>query len=484
MFPKGHNAQPRAGLETAPENTHYGATLSPNATDAFAAILGEEYTPNETSRAAGPITYQRCPHTAHTLPNHRLSRAALRKNAVLHVLDGVFFFAGIALFSREVFMPAMVRDLSDSDVLIGLIAFVYWVGYVAPLTFFARRAEAMPRQKRAVVLCAVAQRVGWLVLLLGLPLLWKEPHLLLALFFAALGAASLGSGMIVPIWTDWFARTSPQSAWGRILGLRLALFGLVVLGIGPASQWVMDRFANPRRYQVLLAGSLLCYALSTVCLTLITEPEAKPDQQGGGNWGAFIRALAGRVLRHRAFLRFLVAVLLVSVPLVVMATYLTKYGLGLPGVSYAMTGTFTTAFYVAMSAGSLVAGRFGDRSHPIAPYRVLPAAVIAASLCAMAAVDGVGILLAFGFLGLAMGIQVTAGFPAVWTYAGPARRPSYTAAYSTVQGCGFALAPVAAGVVLEAGWVSYPLVFLACGVLALTGWVLLLFTPRAEPAGP
>ena len=44
-----------------------------------------------------------------------LSPAQLRRNAFFHILDGIFFFAALALFSREVIMPKMIADLSESS---------------------------------------------------------------------------------------------------------------------------------------------------------------------------------------------------------------------------------------------------------------------------------------------------------------------------------------------------------------------------------
>lgn len=413
-----------------------------------------------------------------------LSESQLRRNAVFHVLDGVFFFAALAMFSREVYMPAMIRELSDSDLLIGLIPFIYWTGYVVPQTWFARRVEGLPHKKTTVVACCVFQRIGWLLLAALLPALWGGGGFLVA-FFCVLGLSSLGSGLIMPVWTDWYAKTVPETAWGRILGARIALFGLLALALGPAGRWIMRNYSSPRRFQILLFCSVGFYALSTLSLLVIREEreDGLPNQRHV-RWLPYVRRLASIPVRRPDFALFIVASLFIGVPIMLMATYLTKYGLGFPFVSDEVTGTFTTFLYAFMSVGSLLGGRFSDRAHPLAPFRVLPLAVLAAAACAYGARGPAAVSIAFIFLGLAIGAQITVALPAIWRYAGPHRRPSYSAVYFSAQGLSAALVPAFAGILLERGLLSYPRMFLICGGLASVGWIMFLALRPAEAEWP
>ena len=139
----------------------------------------------------------------------------------------------------------------------------------------------------------------------------------------------------------------------------------------------------------------------------------------------------GRVLvQRRDFRLFVAANLVISVPTILLISYLTRYALTFPGVPDSVTGTFTTAYFVAMSVGSLAAGAASDRVHAMTPFRVFPAALVAGAACAYLATGALMITAAFCFLGFALGAQMALVGPAIYRFAGPHKRTSYSAVYS------------------------------------------------------
>jgi len=71
--------------------------------------------------------------------------------------------------------------------------------------------------------------------------------------------------------------------------------------------------------------------------------------------------------------------------------------------------------------------------------------------------------------------------PALFRFAGPHRRPTYTAVCFAFLGLGNVIVPPVTGLLLDAQVLSFPTMFFICGVLAVTGWVLFfrVATPEA-----
>jgi MFS family permease len=420
-----------------------------------------------------------------------LSRDQLRRNVIFHTIDGVTFWAAVALFSREVVMPAMITDLGGSDLLIGLVPLIYWSGYVLPQLLSAKVTEGLGYKKPAVLAITVFTRGALLGCWLAMPALWGGPALLVV-FFSTLALSSIGTGLVMPVWSDWFAKTAPEHGWGRLLGLRTTLAGVLALPLGWFSGWTMTHHGPPARYVILLGGALVFYALSFLSLLGIREErtEGLPDHRALSLAG-YARSL-GRILSERRdFRAFIGASLLISVPIILLSTYLTRYGLGFPGVKDSVTGTFTAAYFFSMAAGSLVGGRMSDRVHAMAPFRVFPLALAVAAACAVLARTPGMVTVAFCFLGLALGAQAAAAGPAVYRFAGPQRRPSFSAVYFSLLGVSYALSPVVAGALLDRGVLSFPVMFGLSGALALAGWAAFAFIrpplaaaiPNTGPAG-
>ncbi len=82
-----------------------------------------------------------------------------------------------------------------------------------------------------------------------------------------LAVNSLGSGLIMPVWSDWYAKTVSEGVWARLLGMRMAVFGLLALPLGWLNGWVVANHAGAARYVLLLGGALFFYLLSTLSLS-------------------------------------------------------------------------------------------------------------------------------------------------------------------------------------------------------------------------
>jgi len=407
-----------------------------------------------------------------------------RWNAVCHLLDGVFFFAALISFSLEQVIPKLIQDLSDLAILIGLVALVRGLGVFLPQIFYAKKVEGLAYKKPAVLLCAVLQRVGWLGFLLSLYLRW-DAAFTLPLLFVALAANGLGSGLIVPVWADWYAKTVPERLWGSLLGVRRAVPAVLGVGLGKLIQHIMNARPAPERYRILLFLALVFYGLSLLFVALVREErtEGLPNQRRTP-WGAYLGDLWQIMFRRRDFRLFMVASLLVTLPVMVLLTFLTRYGLSYPGVQDGIVGTFTMFYFGSMAVGSIGGGLLSDRRGTIAPFRVFPLFVMAAAGLSVASARPAVICAAWSLVGFAYGVRMVVVLPAVFRFAGPHRRPSYSAVSFTFLGLANAVIPPLLGLGIDIDVTGFPQAFLACGVLAFAGWLLFLGMPSPERAVP
>jgi len=172
----------------------------------------------------------------------------------------------------------------------------------------------------------------------------------------------------------------------------------------------------------------------------------------------------------------------VGFPLMVLLTFLTRYGLTYPGVQDGIVGTFTMFYFGAIAVGSLVGGVLSDRRGTIAPFRVFPLFVVAGAALSVASARPEVICAAWASVGFAFGVRMVVMLPAVMRFAGPHRRPSYSAVSSTFLGLANAAVPPLLGLAIDVDVMGFPHAFLVCGVLAFAGWLLFLRMPSPERA--
>jgi MFS family permease len=256
------------------------------------------------------------------------------------------------------------------------------------------------------------------------------------------------------------------------------------VGLGKLIQWIIDVRPAPQRYQILLILTIAFYALSFVSVMLVKEErhDGLPTQDGK-SWAGYFRDLGLILARQRDFRVFLIAAVLLTVPTAVMATFLTKYGLTSSGAGSGVAGTFTMFYFAAMAVGSLAGGLISDRKGVLVPFRVFP--LFVAGGCAVSAVSPNWIVVsgAWALLGFAWGMRIVAFLPAVFSFAEPHRRPSYSSVLFTALGATAAVLPPLVGMVKDARVLDFPAIFVLCGAAALAGWYLLLRigSPKAVP---
>ena len=407
------------------------------------------------------------------------------KNALSHAVDGVFFHAGLVVLSRQVTMPKLITELSDSALLVGLIPVVWTVGVFLPQTFHARRVEGMAYKKSTVLLCGIVQRIGWVIFLISLFVYWGGAFTL-GFFFLALALASVGTGLAIPVWTDWFAKTTADGVWGKVLGIRRAMSGVLGIVIGHfLIRWVMATYPSPQRYQVLVGIAVVFFIISYVAvLTVQEEPRHGLPHHRESTWWEYMGHLKRILARRGGFRRFLLALLLANTAIVLLMAFLTKYGLTHPGVGSEVTGSFTLFFFGASAVGSLVGGFLSDRRGVMFPMRILPLFSVGAVAAAVVSSDPALVCAAFALVGLAFGTRVTCMLPAIFRFAGPEQRPSYMAVSFTCMGLANAVLPPLVGALIDIDILSFPAMFIAAGVLSVLSLLTFVKVPSPTAAEP
>ncbi len=274
-----------------------------------------------------------------------------------------------------------------------------------------------------------------------------------------------------------------EGVWARLLGLRMALFGVLALPLGWLNGCVMENFPAPAATCSCWAArsSSTCSPRSPSCAIQEEHTDGLPDHSRASLPGYVWRARPHPGGSAATSALFLTASLLISAPIILLSTYLTRYGLSFPGVGKSVTGTFTRRLLL-LDGRRLAGGRTHER--PRARHRALPhpsARAGGGGGCALLARGAGMVTVAFCFLGLALGAQIAVTSPAIYRFAGPHRRPSYSAVYFSLLGTSYALCPVLAGALLDRGVLSFPGMFAIAGSLALAGWLMFMLMRPPSP---
>jgi MFS family permease len=407
----------------------------------------------------------------------------LRRNMAANLLDGALFWFGINFFAAGTIVPLYVRHLTDSRLLIGLVATISGAGWYLPQLLTANYLQRVPRMKPVVIQIGLfAERLPLLAAALSALLLAQHsPSLALVAFFVCLAWFNLGAGFIAVAWQEMFAKVIPVQYRGRLLGVaNFVGTATGVLGAGLAAS-VLDRFAFPTNFGLCFSLAFLFILLSWASLAATREPPL-PSRRNVRSFTEYLRSLPSTIRQDGNFGRYLAARIVGM--LARMGTgFLAVYAADRWQLSDSRAGLFTTAMVVGQAGANLILGALADRrGHKL----VLEISLLltAASMAGAVLVPAPAwMYFVFVAVGAAAAGDILAMIGIVMEFSGIEERPTYMGLANTIPGLSAAVAPMIGGWIAQR--FSYPTTFASGALLGVAAFAVMhwmVVEPRTQSA--
>ncbi|MBX2989954.1 MAG: MFS transporter [Bacteroidetes bacterium] len=354
-----------------------------------------------------------------------------RKNFVLNFSEGALFAASGSLMSPQTVLPVIVAMLGGSNITIGALSVIVWVGLFLPQIFAARYVETLPWKKPWAIKFGIAQRVTVLCIGVGLLLFGADqPALALVVFFVFYSLCQILLGVTTPGWFDMFAKMVPTRKRGRLVGIRSSLGGIGAFCCGLILTWLLARFPFPLgfAFAFFLAFGLQSASILVQMALVETEPSPTSERQP---LAVYLRDLP-RVLRENAaFKHFLVASMFQIVASMPVGFY-AVYAMSRFDLNKEVVGTFTLAIVGVQVATSLLIGYLSDKRGNKLTLVLAAVALLCANVMALFAPSADWFFLVFLFLGINLGTELLARYNIAVEYSPLHQRSRYVGLMNTI----------------------------------------------------
>lgn len=392
-----------------------------------------------------------------------------RWNFTVNLLDGASFWFGLSFFSSATVIPLFIIQLTDSPLIIGIVAMIAQGSWFIPQLFTANGIERLARKKPVVVnLGFFLERVPvWVTALAALLAFWSPLGALL-LFIMAYAWHGLGAGIIATAWQDMIARCFPVAKRGRFFGLTMFLGAGTGMLAASASAWFLETFPFPQNFVYTFSLAALFITISWVFLALTREPvqpSKVPRQSNRQYW----RTLPNIVRQDDNYRRFLLGRLLMA--LGGMGTgFITVTAVKQWQVSNSTVGLYTLAMLLGQTAGNLFFGLLADRRGHKLSLELSAIAGMGAFLIAWLAPAANWYFAVFVFLGISTGGIIVSGILVVMEFCAPEKRPTYVGLTNTGVGVISVMAPLLGALLASQ---SEAWLFALCAVVFLLSYIIL-----------
>ncbi len=405
-------------------------------------------------------------------PHYRRNFAALL---------GDYFFFGVAMsfVSQTTVIPSLVRQLTDSTPLIGLVTTLQSGGWLLPQLLAANYVAGKLLKKPYIVIPALVGRTTYP--LLALAIWWlalPHPNLTLILFFLVLTAFIACDGLASVPWFDVFSKSLPPERRGRLIGIAQMGTGVAGVGVGLAVRQILGPNGPgfPANYALLFAIASGFFFLSLLSFIQLREqPEEVPQDRQP--WSAFLSRLTAVMRTDHAFRLVIIVRLLVAWSNMAVPFYVI-YALDVLHFDQGVVGVFLSAQVIGGILSGLVMGYISEHKGTRAVIRLTAWMAVGAPLLALSISWlhlslSVGLLLyLYALIFVVLGALVNANMAGFMNYileiAPAADRPVYVGLANTLSSL-VLIAPFLGGWVLQVS--SYSVLLVATAAICLVGLI-------------
>ncbi len=317
-------------------------------------------------------------------------------NFVVGSLDYAFFSLGTAVASITTLLPLFAKNLGATNVQIGLIPALYYLGLSIPSLFNGLYSTRMERKLPFVLKYTMMERLPYLgIALVAFYLVTANVHNSLILFFVLLGASFCAMGIISPVWMEMIGKVVDPARRGVYFAVGNGVGALMgVWGSRLAEKFIVKYpFARNFGYCFLLTvGAML---MSFLFLALTREEKEKSSDPPP----RYFQSLFGVLKKDPNFRSFSLARFFLAMGVMGGAFY-TVHALENLHVSNAFIARYNAVFLASQALSNFLWGPLGDKSGHKFVLLLGGISLLLSNLVAIINTSATGFYLAFALFGI------------------------------------------------------------------------------------
>ncbi|HXL01512.1 MAG TPA: MFS transporter [Candidatus Atribacteria bacterium] len=398
-----------------------------------------------------------------------LSRRDYFFNFAVDALDYAFFSLGMSFGSTVTLLPLFAQRLGASNLEIGLIPAIAYLGWSFPAIWGARVSGKLERKLPFILKFTLFERLPFLgMALVAFYLVPYYPSLSLYLMFGLLGINSFAMGFLGPIWTEMIGKVIHNSRWGLYFACGNGVGALMGMWGSTLAEKFLKTYSFSHNFGYCFLLASLSMVVSYFFLAL-TREEKEPETSSSVE--KFLPSFF-RVMKEDAnFLSFMLARVFLALGVVGGAFY-TVYTLQKFQIPDALVPRYNAVLLVSQALSNFIWGPLGDKKGHKLVVLLGATSMVLSNLLALFSPDYRWFFLAFALLGFNYSAISVGGTAIVLDFAPRERRGLYLGWSSFLSNFPAFFSPLIGGKIAD--WFGYYWVFWLALILNVIGllWIL------------
>jgi MFS family permease len=389
----------------------------------------------------------------------------VKRNFFANTFDGALYSFAMSFVSLSTVMPVFVKNVTGSNIFVGLIPVLWTLGFNFPQILMANYVRRLPFKKPLLILTALGQRLPWLFLaIFSFLFIGEIPHWLqVSIFFILFILAAVCGSINLPGWFDLVAKVTPVRLRGRLFASRSLIGALLGITGGLTVKFVLDNYSFPQNFAILFLTAFVIMMISYALLFVIKETQPNSHKERIP-YPEFFRRIPALLKSQKNYRNYLVADALLISSLMADAFYALN-GIEKFSLNEASAGTFTIVMMGSTIIGNLLFGYIADRKGHKINLMLASLSAASAALVALFAPTVFTYYFVFVFAGFTITLIQMSRLTIIAELCAEEDRPSYVAITNMITSPFILFG-------LGGGWIAnqfgYNTVFIIAGIFALS----------------
>jgi len=286
-----------------------------------------------------------------------------KRNFRLALLNGIFSRIGFRFVDSGMVLSAFVKELTNSNVMVGLISSTMRAGWMWPQLIMSNILEHRSRKMPFYIFGVAVRSLAWVFIVLLTVLIGARNYILLFVCFYSLYFIACSSmGVSTLPFNDILAKSVPANKRARLFSLRQLIGGFFGIGVGFLVRYILsDRFylSFPHNYATIFGLSTLMMIGGSISFILAREPVQPVRDERRPFWQHFKRGpyFLKTDRDYRYFLIFRIA----STFGAMCTPFYIPYALDRMGISESTIGSFIAVGAASALLSNLLWAYMGEK---------------------------------------------------------------------------------------------------------------------------
>ena len=325
-----------------------------------------------------------------------LSKKDYSFNFFVGSLDYAFFSLGTAVASITTLLPLFARNLGATNVEIGLIPALYYLGLSIPSLFNGWYSSRIDRKLTFILKYTLMERLPYLgIALIAFFLVGMNSNLALTLFFLLLAISFCAMGVITPVWMEMVGKVIDPSRKGAYFAVGNGVGALMgVWGSRIAEKFIVQfPFAANFGYCFLLTIGAMFISYIFLALTR-EEKENLLDIPAH-----YLKSLFSIFKKDRNFRGFSLGRIFLAMG-VIGGSFYTVHALENLNATGVTIARYNAVFLASQALSNFIWGPLGDRKGHKFVLLLGSISLLASNLVAITVKSSTSFFLAFALFGI------------------------------------------------------------------------------------